>query len=149
MPAICVTESKYISPIVLNNNHSVYLPSAIVMAGITWLSLVKEVPAPLMGDIPLADKWGHMLAYLAFALCLAVDSYRVRVSPRVLYMVSLVLPVAYGGFMEWMQLLCPPRSCELLDWVADCIGTLAGVGLFGIFHVIQIRRKANKNIEEL
>jgi VanZ family protein len=45
-------------------------------------------------------------------------------------------------------LYCPPRSCELLDWVADCIGTLAGVGLFGIFHVIQIRRKANKDLNE-
>ena len=57
-----------------------YLPSVIVAAGITYLSLIKEVPFAVMGDIPLADKWGHMVAYLVLALCLAGDSSRARVN---------------------------------------------------------------------
>ena len=62
-----------------------FVPSLSVWAAITWLSLIKAVPVPLMGDIPLADKWGHMLAYLVFALCLAGDGYRARLSVRTLY----------------------------------------------------------------
>jgi len=135
MPAICVTEPKYTFPIVQNKFHIAYLPSAIVAAGITWLSLVKEVPVPVMGDIPLADKWGHMLAYMVFALCLAGDSYTAHMNKRVIYTVSLVLPVIYGGLIELIQPYFPPRQGEMADWIADGIGAVIGVILFALFYI--------------
>lgn len=141
MPATCVMEPKYTSPIVRNRLHIAYLPSVIVAAGITWLSLIRDVPAIMQVDIPLADKWGHMLAYLVFALCLAGDSYRARVSTRVIYMVSIVLPVVYGGLIEVIQPYFPPRAGEWTDWLADCIGVAIGIAIFGIYHVYAIRRK--------
>ena len=136
MPAICVTEPKYIFPIAPNKLHITFLPSVIVAAGITWLSLIRDVPVVMRVDIPLADKWGHMIAYMILALCLAGDSYRARLSARTIYLLALLLPLAYGGLMEWMQLYCPPRSCELLDWIADGIGTIAGVALFALYHIL-------------
>lgn len=119
-----------------------FLPSLLVLIGITYLSLIKEVPFAVMGEIPLADKWGHMVAYLVLAFCLACDSYRARVSTRVIYMVATLLPLAYGGLMEWIQYYFPPRMCELLDWMADGIGTIIGVALFAAYHLI-LRHKTN------
>ena len=112
-----------------------FVPSLLVLIGITYMSLIKEVPFAVMGDIPLADKWGHMVAYLVLALCLAGDGLRARISVRALYMVAVLLPLIYGGLMEWIQYYFPPRMCEWLDWVADAIGTAIGVALFAIYHL--------------
>jgi VanZ family protein len=140
-------ESKYIFPIARNKLHIAYLPSAIVVAGITWLSLARITPMPVE-DIPLLDKWEHAFAYMVLALCLAGDSYRARVSTRVIYMVSIVLPVVYGGLIELIQPYFPPRTCELGDWLADCIGATIGILIFGIFHICVIRRKQTRQASD-
>lgn len=101
------------------------------------MSLIKAVPFQVMGDIPLADKWGHMLAYLVLAICMAGDGLRARLRTKTLYMISVLLPIAYGGLMEIVQLHCPPRSAEWTDWLADGIGTAIGVVLFGIYHLLS------------
>lgn len=120
-----------------------FVPSLSVWAAITWLSLIKAVPVPLMGDIPLADKWGHMLAYLVFALCLAGDGYRARLSVRTLYIWAILLPITYGGLIELIQPHFPPRSGEWTDWLADCIGTAIGIALFVIYRIVASRRARN------
>ena len=119
-----------------------FVPSLSVWAGITWLSLIKSVPVPLMGEIPLADKWGHMLAYLVFALCMACDGYRVRLPARAIYLWATVLPVAYGGLIELIQPHFPPRTGEWTDWLADCIGVAVGLAIFGLYHLWD--KRSNK-----
>ena len=114
-----------------------YLPSLLVLIGITYLSLIKQVPFTVMEDIPLADKWGHMLAYMVLALCLSFDGYRARLSATILFVIALLLPLIYGALMEWAQYYFPPRRCEWLDWVADAIGTIVGVGLFAAYYFIH------------
>ena len=121
-----------------------FVPSALVWAGITWLSLVKDVPIPV-GEIPLADKWGHMLAYLVFALCIAGDSYRAQLPTRAIYLWAVLLPVIYGGLIELIQPYFPPRRGEWLDWAADCIGVAIAIVLFLLFHLWSQRRKADKH----
>ncbi len=120
-----------------------FVPSALVWAGITWLSLVKDVPIPV-GEIPLADKWGHMLAYLVFALCIAGDCYRAQLSTCAIYLWAVLLPVIYGGLIELIQPYFPPRCGEWLDWAADCIGVAIAIVLFLLFHLWTKRRKAHK-----
>ncbi|MBQ7530578.1 MAG: VanZ family protein [Paludibacteraceae bacterium] len=117
-----------------------FLPSLLVLIGITYMSLIKEVPFAVMGDIPLADKWGHMVAYMLLAICLAGDGCRARISVRAIYTVAVLLPLIYGGLMEWIQYYFPPRMCEWLDWLADAIGTAAGVGLFAVYHLLNSRK---------
>ena len=119
-----------------------FVPSLSVWAAITWLSLIKAVPVPLMVEIPLADKWGHMLAYLVFALCLAGDCFRVRMPARTIFFLAALLPIVYGGLIELIQPHFPPRSGEWSDWLADCIGTGIGLALFAIFHLLVVRHKA-------
>ena len=121
-----------------------FVPSFVVWAGITYLSLIKALPFRVMEDVPLADKWEHMVAYLVFALCLAGDSYRARIDARVIYMVALLLPICYGGLIELIQPYIPPRSGEWLDWAADCIGAGIGVALFGLFQLVVSDRKCTK-----
>ena len=135
MPLCCSSDSS--------RQWRYFVPSALVWAGITWLSLVKAVPIPV-GDIPLADKWGHMLAYLVFALCIAGDCYRAHLSPRATYLWAILLPVAYGGLIELIQPYFPPRRGEWLDWAADCIGVAIAIVLFLLFHLWTTRRKAHK-----
>ena len=153
MPAICATESRFTHPTATDTPYMAlmprfntscthrrrwhYLPSLLVLIGITYLSLIKQVPITVMEDIPLADKWGHMLAYLVLALCLASDGYRARLSATALFAIALLLPLIYGGMMEWAQYYFPPRRCEWLDWVADAIGTIVGVGLFAAYYFIH------------
>ena len=117
-----------------------FVPSLLVLAGITYLSLIKDVPVPELQPLLLADKWGHMVAYLVFALCLAGDSYRARISTRVTYMVAVLIPVLYGGLIELIQPYIPPRSGEWLDWAADCIGAGIGIALFALFRLVVNRK---------
>lgn len=147
MPVICVTESKYIFPIARNKLHIAYLPSAIVVAGITWLSLARITPMPVE-DIPLLDKWEHAFAYMVLALCLAGGSYSARLSGRSIYLLAIVLPVIYGGLIELIQPYFPPRTCEWGDWLADCIGATIGILIFGIFHICVIRRKQTRQASD-
>ena len=121
-----------------------FVPSLLVWAGITWLSLVKEVPVPLMAEVPLADKWGHMLAYFVFALILADDCYRAHLSTPAIYLWAILLPIAYGGLIELIQPHFPPRQGEWLDWAADCIGVVIGVVLFLLYHLWDTRRKSRQ-----
>ena len=113
------------------------LPSLLVVIGITYLSLIKEVPFADMGDIPLADKWGHAVAYMVLALCLAFDLHRMHAGVRVVYIVSILTPIIYGGLMEWMQYYFPPRMCDRVDWIADIIGTAAGVILYALLQLLR------------
>lgn len=124
-----------------------FLPSLLVLIGITYMSLIKQVPFAVMGDIPLADKWGHMVAYMVLTLCLACDASRARISVRVIYTVAVVLPLLYGGLMEWIQYYFPPRTCEWADWLADAIGTAAGAAVFAAYRLI-VSRKTKQQLPE-
>lgn len=125
-----------------------FVPSLFVWAGITWLSLIKAVPVPLMENIPLADKWGHMVAYMVFALCLAGDGYRAQMPVSRICLLAALLPAAYGGLIELVQPYFPPRQGEWLDWLADCIGVVAGMALFSLFLFCSNRRKARQQRAE-
>ena len=118
-----------------------FVPSLLVLTGITYLSLIKEMPAPVLGNIPLADKWGHMLAYMVLSLCMAADSYRAHISVRGLYLTAILLPIAYGGLIELIQPHFPPRQGEWMDWLADCIGVSIGILIFAVWYFLMNRRK--------
>ncbi len=133
MPVTCVTEQKFTSPIAPDKFYIAFLPSAIVAAGITWLSLVRDVPVPI-GDIPMGDKWGHMVAYMLLSLCLCCDGRRMLLPVHLLYLTAIVLPLLYGGMIELIQPYFPPRQGDWADWLADGIGAAAGIVLFTLYR---------------
>lgn len=104
------------------------------------MSVVRE-PVLHLPDVRLADKWGHLAAYLLLAALLMCDSARAGIVRSGRWTLSLVLPILYGGVLEIVQMYCPPRSADWLDWLADMIGTLIGAALgYVIWHIMQASR---------
>ena len=92
-------------------------------------------PAPSSGGgampFPHADKLVHAAIYALLAIAALATSAAWRIS----WSVKLGLAVwgalaALGALDEATQLLVPGRSADVLDWVADGLGALLGIGLY-------------------
>lgn len=104
-----------------------YWKTIVIGGAILYLSLIKEPVIPLP-DISAADKWSHMLAYIALSGTwmgeLLADKGKSRLMQ--LWLLALILPVVFGGVIEVLQYFDPPRSAEWLDWLADILGSFIG-----------------------
>ena len=113
-----------------------YPLSLFVTVIIVVLSLAPIGRVEFAEDVPLADKWTHMVMYGFLALVVWWET--VRRGPRpswpYLLVVGLLLPIALGGLLEILQsTLTTYRSGEWLDFVADALGALDGSGLGLLF----------------
>jgi len=54
-------------------------------------------------------------------------------------LVAIVISSLYGVSDEYHQLFVPGRSFELLDMVADAIGSIAGASAVGAWSIIRRR----------
>lgn len=107
-----------------------YKEAIVVGLLIAYFSVLKEPVIRLPEDVAFADKWGHMLAYFLLGAMLAFNLWQDDKTKTQLWIVGLVIPIIYGGLLEIVQdLFCYPRTADWLDWGADIIGTVAGVGL--------------------
>ena len=104
-------------------NCKTYYIGSIVCAGlIAYLSLIRE-PHFQLPSISFADKWGHIAMYFVFAIILMCE--------KVPALYSALIAIIYGGLMELLQhYFFPPRTGDWWDWLADGIGTFAGIALF-------------------
>ncbi len=127
-----------------------YPATLFTAAIIAVLSLMRIPELPPDIEVPLADKWTHMLMYgaLCFILwaeywrCHSSDNRANRLGERVPHFaaftaLAIAAPIAWGGAMELMQAYATTyRSGDWLDLVADIIGVLVAtpVGIaFGRF----------------
>jgi VanZ family protein len=104
---------------------------------IAILSLTPQ-PEDIL-PVSLWDKLGHLLAYGALALALGHALARSGWAGAGLVVVGIVLPTVYGGLMEALQFLAPPRSPELSDFLGDFLGSCAGMALFGLPTILRLR----------
>ena len=110
-----------------------YPLSIILIVCIVLLSLLPIPDVKMAEDIPLADKWTHMLMYGTLTAVLWIEHLRAgrSLSPAKVCLLFLA-PVAMGGLLELAQAyLTTCRSGEWLDFVANtigvCIGTAVGL----------------------
>ncbi len=75
------------------------------------------------------DKLKHFLAFFLFVILL-------RYSWKINFLVSIIITVAFGGFIELIQAFIPYRSCDILDLAADGVG-----GVLGSFLMLHIKGK--------
>jgi VanZ family protein len=78
-------------------------------------------------DFPFADKWIHGILFcvLAGISLLARDSKR---SLRDSVILIVVMCAGYGALLEWIQFsFTDERSGDVMDWLADLTGLLAGL----------------------
>jgi VanZ family protein len=87
----------------------------------------KKVPIA----IPHLDKVVHFIMF--FILGLFIEALRIRrLAPKFRFRLPL-LGVVYGGLIELVQhFLIDGRHGDLIDWTADILGLVIGIGLVRI-----------------
>lgn len=117
----------------------IYKESVVVALLILYASLIRE-PHIQLPQVAFADKWSHLLAYAVLGSMLTLNMIRDKVSKRGLWLIGLLVPIAYGGVIEILQgTFFQPRTADWLDWLADCIGTAIGTGL--VIGIWQARKR--------
>ena len=120
----------------------------ILAAGYTALIFgISSIPqAALNPDIfKVSDKVAHFAEYSGFGLLLTMALREtLQRTPRWALLLMAVLAGAFVGALdEAYQATVPGRSQELLDWIADVAGSLAGGGLaLGLRAWVARRRSA-------
>ena len=84
----------------------------------------EVVPFAGPGDVPGLDKAGHVALFFVLG-ALAIGPMRARSRRPVIAVLAGSL--LYGGLLEVLQGALGWRSAELLDLVADGVGSAAGV----------------------
>lgn len=111
-----------------------YPITLLLAVGITFLSLIPISELKMPVNVPLADKWTHMVMYGVLTLSIWFDYRRQHQHLNTLKLVCLAFlaPIAMGGVLELAQThLTSCRSGEWLDFIANtvgvCIGTIGGL----------------------
>ena len=136
MPATCVTESKFTSPIVTNKSYLWYMPAVLLTVGIAVISLweAPHLPPPVMS---LGDKVLHGLMYTVLAMAWMVPVAHFRPNRWPLYVYVCLAVTAYGALMEVLQRYCTlTRSGEMADIYADLIGAILGVVIIALWRTL-------------
>ncbi|MBO4800843.1 MAG: VanZ family protein [Bacteroidaceae bacterium] len=105
------------------------------------LSLFPFGPMEIVEDVPLADKWTHMVMYFGLTAVFWLEYWRGHdgLERQIVIPWGMVAPIVLGGVMELMQKYCTNyRSGEWMDFVADSIGVAIGV-LVGLTLLRRLR----------
>ena len=101
-------------------------PFGLLLAlAIAMLSLVPIPEIPAAEDVPLADKWTHMVLFGGIASVTLFELAMNRRLQTVWRWVAPTLAALYGGLIEVLQGSCTTtRSGDWYDFLADAFGVL-------------------------
>ncbi|HNX30133.1 MAG TPA: VanZ family protein [Holophaga sp.] len=118
-----------------------WTPPFLIAAAIVWLSHQTHYPGGVALPPPL-DKVAHAAVFGALAFFLELAWRNVRhdfpTYRRHLWIFLGVLLFAVSD--EWHQAFVPGRDCSALDWLADAVGAVMGLGLAMLPFVRGSRR---------
>ena len=103
--------------------------SFLVAAAILYLSLAtgrrltKLPPMPLFEN---ADKLMHFMMYIGLSCVITFNQRKSGKSLLLTAFTAVFLSAAYGGVLDLLQPFFPPRTCDLLDFIADAAGAIVG-----------------------
>ena len=112
-----------------------HYPFSILIVICVVLLSVCPIGAPDMTkNVPLADKWTHMVMYGALTLVIWFDykGAHKQLNSGKLLLFAFLAPIAMGGLLELAQAyLTTCRSGDWMDFAANsigvCIGTVCGL----------------------
>lgn len=107
-------------------------PTLLRGLAITWTIIIligclaphAQIPGPI---VSLNDKLMHVAIFVPFSLLWMLAGMRLQT--------ALIVGVLLGAVIEGLQYVLPiNRSCDIVDLVADSIGTVIGVGLALVWY---------------
>ena len=120
----------------------IYWRSLAIVCTIAYVCLLRE-PHVTLPPVTDMDKWAHGVMYLVLALVMLWDNKKVGIPASYSWVIVVLLAAIFGGFIEILQeYFFYPRTGDWMDWVADCIGTWVGVGIWYIGQKWHERRMA-------
>ena len=120
-----------------------YLFSTLLTAAIVVLCTIPIPEEAPLSDVPLIDKWVHMVMYAGLVLVMWIDHVvrNKRKFTWTAHIIMLLYAIALGGAMELVQAyLTTCRSGDWIDFEADAIGALLGMLL--CWGINKQKRKA-------
>lgn len=109
-----------------------YSLGLLVIVVITYLSLMHVPEIPEVEDVPLIDKWTHMVMYATLTLAIWIQYLKShkQINKIKLSVIGIIVPITWGGLMELAQAyLTTYRSGDWMDFVANSIGVLIAIVL--------------------
>ena len=120
----------------------IYWRSLAIVCTIAYVCLLRE-PHVTLPPVTDMDKWAHGVMYLVLALVMLWDNKKVGIPASYSWVIVVLLAAIFGGFIEILQeYFFYPRTGDWMDWLADCIGTWVGVGIWYIGQKWHERRMA-------
>ncbi|EAQ78412.1 VanZ family protein [Blastopirellula marina] len=104
-----------------------------ILAASLWLLAFVATHWPAARFPKIASGWNqwdkgiHFLLFAVLAMIFSVVAAKFGKSAPLLVWPLLA---SYGLLDEVTQSFVPGRSCDGLDWLADCLGAATGVGLY-------------------
>jgi VanZ family protein len=102
------------------------------------------IPSDQVPEMPAGIPWDKIVHFGMFFLLSAVSLYDYykfhNNNPRLIRWLfwGFLVPVIYGGIIELLQMnFFSSRSAELVDWIADVLGSLVAT----ILAIIFLRRR--------
>ena len=122
----------------LKRRLSLWLPVIAYMAALFYVQSLSSLPSP-PGN--LTDKHEHFFFYgvLAALVLRALAKGEWRRITFVTVLGAFVWSSLYGVSDEFHQRFVPGREYEVLDMIADAIGSAAAVGLLWAWGIIRRR----------
>ena len=114
------------------------MPVVAYMAILFYVQSLSSVPSPPAG---LTDKHEHfffygILAALALRALARAEWRRITLATVI---GAILISSAYGVSDEFHQRFVPGREYDVLDMVADAIGSAAAAGLLWAWSIIKLR----------
>ena len=115
-----------------------WVPPVLYMALIFAISSMEQPPLPMPEFEWLTiDKLYHFIEYAILGGLLARAFVNVPpkwLPPQRVWITAALLSILYGASDEWHQTFVPGRFATLADWVADVLGSIAGVLGFYFYY---------------
>ena len=118
--------------------------SCVLIAAIWYLSLLFEAPETPLDDVPLVDKWVHMVMYGGTFSVLWIEYIRQHQQPdyKKLLIWAFIAPIVMSGILELLQEYCTEtRQGEWTDLLANSIGVI----LAAIIGLVLLYLRAKRN----
>jgi len=111
-----------------------YLFISVIYALFVFWASIQPITSETTELFPYQDKVVHAFLYTVFAIIIAIGMVRNEkgYNPKIVIILSIIIPFIYGALMEVCQNFVPTRSFEIFDLFANLIGSVIGTTLVSL-----------------